>query len=124
MLSNPRVDDAHVCRVYVGGVSTTEGQHDPLTNRGRQVGLDLPDQFLRVPHQVQWAAYRGLHVVLAGIGNLDPEQAVKAERRGLVCGRDPDRLELGHVETILTGVEAGVTGFSGPADRVGATQTG
>ena len=36
--------------------------------------------------------------------NLDPEEAVKWSG-GLVGGRDPDRLELGHAETILAGVE-------------------
>jgi hypothetical protein len=101
----PGVDDARVRRVYVGGVRTAEGQHDPLTNRGRQVRLDLPDQFLRVLHQVQPAAHRGLHVVLAGIRDLDPDQAVKAERRGLVGGRDPDRLELGHAGTMPSAVD-------------------
>ena len=39
----PGIDDAFVGRVYIGGVRTAEGEHDPLTNRGRQVRLDLPD---------------------------------------------------------------------------------
>src|SRR5262245_52165218 len=98
----PGVDHARIRRVDLGWVRTTEGQHDPLTHRAWQVRLDLPDQLFCVPHQVQLAAHRGLHVVLAGIGDLDPDQAVEAKRRGLVSGRDPDRLELGHAGTIIS----------------------
>ena len=54
-------------------------------------------------------------MVLARIRDVDPEQAVKAERRGLVGGRDPDRLELGHTETIL-----GSDGYQ-RKDETGAT---
>ena len=96
------VDDARVRRVYVGGVETAESQHDSLTNGGRQVRLDLPDQLLRVPHQLQPAMHRGFYVLLAGIRDFDAEQAIEAEGRRLVGGSDPDRLELGHARTLLS----------------------
>jgi hypothetical protein len=62
-------------------------------------------------------------MVLAGLRDLDSEQAVEAERGRLVGGRDADRLELAHAGTILRNGRPSFEGFhggrpKGPAQRV------
>src|SRR5262249_23242332 len=69
-------------------------------------------------------------MLLTEIRHFDAEKTVKAERRGLVGSRDPDRLELGHARTILSAVDPYCEGWvpqmtfanAGPGHRVSPTQ--